>query len=74
MSTLREMSQLLPAAVLALAMLFITLDIAVSADPATKSPSAIVEIAGETAMPGRTVGSAALMSDASDKKIDKLAD
>jgi hypothetical protein len=70
MSTLREISQLLPASILALAMLFVTLDIAASPDPSPKASTAnaedFVNASVEDAMPGRKLGSAILASDASD--------
>ncbi|MEQ1883124.1 MAG: hypothetical protein ABL878_19395 [Burkholderiales bacterium] len=78
MFTLREMAQLLPPSVVALAMLFITLDFAASLDSSTKAPAAILEMTGKTdvtsPLPGRPVESKVLVSDASDNKIANLAD
>lgn len=78
MSTIKEISLLMPSSVLAIAMLFITVDFAVSVDPATRSSSAIVASSGEVVlsaeMPGRKIEYARPAPDALDGKIVKLTD
>jgi hypothetical protein len=78
MPKLREMSQLLRASILALAMLFITLDMAAALNPASTAPTANTEnsfiSSVADAMPGRKLESAILASDATDNQIIKAAD
>jgi hypothetical protein len=74
MSKLRELTQLLPASILPLAMLYITLDIAASLEPSTKIPSAVMEISRYPAMPGQPVENVVLVSDTSGNKIARLKD
>jgi hypothetical protein len=78
MSTLRGMTQLLPASILVLAMLFITLDIAASLEPSTNSPSADVGVSAKPPVADAASDQkpeAAISTTApSDNTIVKLAD